>query len=183
SNILDVGLTGGSPRHSTDFLRTQFGINTALEQTILLTFGGLGLEAIPYHNLQLCPDWQFITFDRQAPDLPNLVKITDHQYRPVDFLPICGRVISKPGYSTFAEAMRLNVPIVSITREDFAESHLLLEGIQNHAQHQILTPAEFFQSSWQFLHQSVQQPLTSQLLPKDGTEAISRAVINYFEHN
>ena len=183
SNIIDVGLTGGSPRHSPEFIRTQFGINSALEQTILLTFGGLGLEAIPYNNLQLFPDWQFITFDRQAPDLPNLVKITDHQYRPVDFLPICGRVISKPGYSTFSEAMRLNVPIVSITREDFAESPLLLEGIQNHAQHQILTPAEFFQSSWEFLHQSVQQPFTSQLLPKDGTEAIARAIIKYFEPN
>ncbi|HEY9695375.1 MAG TPA: glycosyl transferase [Oculatellaceae cyanobacterium] len=182
-NIIDVGLTGGSPRHSPDFLRSQFGINTALEQTILLTFGGLGLEAIPYNNLQLFPDWQFITFDRQAPDLPNLVKITDNQYRPVDFLPICGRVISKPGYSTFSEAMRLNVPIVSITREDFAESPLLLEGIQNHAQHQILTPTEFFQSSWEFLNQSVQQPRTSQRLPKDGTEAIASAIIKYFENN
>jgi hypothetical protein len=78
---------------------------------VLLTFGGLGLQQIPYENLTHFPDWQFITFDSSAPDLPNLVKITDHKYRPVDFMPICGRVVSKPGFSTFAEAVKLGVPI------------------------------------------------------------------------
>lgn len=177
----DVGLTGGTPRHSPDQLRTTWGITAAPEKTILLTFGGLGLQAIPYDNLRQFPDWQFITFDRQAPQLENLIHVTDHQYRPVDFMPVCERVISKPGYSTFAEALRLGVPLVSLTREDFAESPLLLEGIQNYAHHQILNSTQFFQGSWEFLHQPLQPPRQLQPVATDGTEAIARAVVNYFQ--
>lgn len=179
-NITDVGLTGGTPRYSESQLRTDFSLTAFPEKTILLTFGGLGLGTIPYDNLKQFPDWQFITFDRQAPDLPNLVKILDRRYRPVDFMPLCGRVVSKPGYSTFAEALRLGIPIVSLTRDDFAEAALLLDGIQNYARHQIVTPEAFFQSSWEWLHQTPNPPRQTASLPIDGTETIAREVINYF---
>ncbi|MBH8574357.1 glycosyl transferase [Nostocaceae cyanobacterium CENA369] len=180
ANITDVGLTGGSPRYSVDDLRSIWGITAPIEKTVLLTFGGLGLQQIPYQNIGHFPDWQFITFDKSALDLPNLVKINDHKYRPVDFMPICGRIISKPGYGTFAEATRLGVPIVTIPRDDFAEAAFLLEGIVNYNSHQILTPTEFFQGSWDFLHQLPQQPKQSQPIAKDGNEAIARAIIDYF---
>nr|WP_290227942.1 glycosyl transferase [Trichocoleus desertorum] len=178
--ITDVGLTGGSPRFDLDQLRATFNLDTSPERTVLLTFGGLGLDQIPYQNLQHFPDWQFITFDRQAPDLANLRKVTDHQYRPVDFMPLCGRLVSKPGYSTFAEACRQSLPIITITRDDFAESPVLLEGIQNYAHHQILQPEEFFHSDWEFLHQSPQPPRQSEPVKTDGNQAIAEAVIQYF---
>jgi hypothetical protein len=178
-NIIDTGLTGGTPRYDFQELRAKFQLKSPQEQTILLTFGGLGLQALPYHNLSRFPDWEFITFERQAPELPNLIKITNNYYRPVDFMPICGRVISKPGYSTFAEALRLEIPIVSLTREDFAESPLLLEGIQNYSEHQILSSEQFFQSEWEFLTQPLLSPRSNSTLAKDGTETIARAIVEY----
>ncbi|MBH8552055.1 glycosyl transferase [Nostocaceae cyanobacterium CENA357] len=180
NNITDVGLTGGSPRYSANDLRAAWGITAPLEKTVLLTFGGLGLQQIPYDNLKHFPDWQFIIFDQSTPDLPNLIKITDRKYRPVDFMSICDRVVSKPGYGTFAEATRLGVPLVTIPRDDFAEAAFLLEGIVNYHQHQILTPTEFFQETWDFLHRHPQQPKLSQPIAKDGNEAIAQAVVNYF---
>lgn len=181
SNVTDVGLTGGSPRYPAETLRTDFNLKIPVEQTVLLTFGGGGLNQIPYQNLQRFPDLQFITFDHQAPDLPNLIKITNQRYRPVDFMPVSGQIVSKPGYSTFAEACRLGVPIISLTREDFAESAVLLEGIQNHAYHQILKPMEFFEGDWGFFQEPMQPPRQSQPLATDGNEAIARAVVNYFQ--
>lgn len=180
-HIVDVGLTGGSPRYPIDELRSTYGITTPIAQTVLLTFGGLGLQQIPYDNLRGFPDWQFITFDRSAPDLPNLLKITEQKHRPVDFMPLCGRVVSKPGYGTFAEAVRVGVPIVSMTRDEFAEAAFLIAGITNHTFHQILSPAEFFQGNWEFLHQPPQPPQQSQPIAKDGNEAIARAVLSYFQ--
>lgn len=177
TNITDVGLTGDSPHYQVDALRSSWGITAPVEKTVLLTFGGLGLQQIPYDNLQRFPDWQFITLNSSAPDLPNLIKITDQKLRPVDFMPLCGRVISKPGYGTFAEAVRVGVPIVTMTREDFAEAAFLIEGITNYTHHQILQPGEFFQSGWEFLHQPLQPPKQSQPLVKDGNEAIARAVV------
>jgi hypothetical protein len=180
-NITDVGLTGGTPSYSIEQLRENFAITTPTDKTVLLTFGGLGLQQIPYDALSQFPDWQFITFDNLAPDLPNLLKVAGHEYRPVDFMPLCGRVVSKPGYSTFAEASRLSIPIVSLTREDFAEAPVLLEGIQNYAYHQILKPGEFFEGNWEFLNSSPQPPRQSQRVAIDGTEAIAQTIVSYFQ--
>lgn len=181
-HITDVGLTGGTPRYTEAFLRGNFAINSPISQTILLTFGGLGLQSIPYHNLTQFPHWQFITFDGQAPNFPNLIKITDNQYRPVDFMPLCGRVVGKPGYSTFAEALRLNVPIVSLTRADFAESSLLLNGIQNYGYHQVVPAQEFFAGNWDFLLQPLNPPRISTPLLTNGAEVIAHSVIDYFQN-
>jgi hypothetical protein len=180
-NITDVGLTGGTPSYSIEQLRENFALTTPTDKTVLLTFGGLGLQQIPYDALSQFPDWQFITFDNLAPDLPNLLKVAGHEYRPVDFMPLCGRVVSKPGYSTFAEATRLSIPIVSLTREDFAEAPVLLEGMQNYAYHQILTPGEFFEGNWEFLNSSPQPPRQSQRVAIDGAEAIAQTIVSYFQ--
>lgn len=179
TNIIDVGLTGGSPHFSPDELRSNWQINTTLEKTILLTFGGLGLQEIPYANISKFPDLQFITFDFLAPDLPNLIKVTNRQYRPVDFMPICGRIISKPGYGTFSEATLLEVPVVTIPRDDFAEAAYMLAGLADYNHHQILTAPEFFQGDWDFLYQSPQPPKQTQVINKNGNETIAKAVIDY----
>ncbi len=176
--VTDVGLTGGTPRYSVEQLRETFGLKPDPDRTVLMTFGGLGLNAIPYQNLERFADWQFVTFDRNAPDLPNLIKITDNHYRPVDLMPVCGRLLSKPGYSTFSEACRLGTPIVSITRDDFAEAAVLLDGIQDYVPSQILTPTEFFDGDWDFLQQPL-QPARSQPVITDGNQDIAQAVINY----
>lgn len=186
-HITDVGLTGGNPRYNLDELRGYFHIQAPPEKTVLLSFGGLGLEQIPYQNLPRFPDWQFITFDEKAPGFSNIVNVKNQELttsfpvrlRPVDFMPLCGRVISKPGFSTFSEALRLDLPIVSIIREGFAESPVLLEGLQNYGYHQIITTADFFEGDWEFLRQPLQPPRFSQKLDKQGTEAIAQAVVHY----
>lgn len=181
STITEVGLTGGTPRYPEKELRDKFNLTKPRERTILLTFGGLGLQAIPYDNLSVFPAWDFITFDRHAPDIDNLIKIRDNHYRPVDFMPLSGKVISKPGYSTFAEALRLDVPIVSLTREDFAESPLLLEGIKNHSWHQILNPVDFFRGNWCFLQESLKKPRSTAKLAKNGTETIAKKIVEFYQ--
>ncbi|MGB5711492.1 MAG: glycosyl transferase [Waterburya sp.] len=179
-NITDVGLTGSKPHFSNEVLRQKFNLTAPTEKTILLTFGGLGLQAIPYHNLQHFPDWQFITFDRAAPDFPNLLKIADHNLRPLDFMPVCGRIVSKPGYSTFSEALCCDVPIVSLTREDFAEAPVLLNAIQDYSQHQIVSSDQFFKGDWNFLDQEMLRPRKTERLAKDGASEIAQEISNYF---
>jgi hypothetical protein len=176
--ITDVGLTGANPRYAIEDIQRKFNLTIPKSQTVLLTFGGLGLDQIPYHNLKHFPEWQFITFDQQAPDYPNLLKITDRHYRPVDLMPLCGCVISKPGYGTFSEACRLEVPLISITRDDFAESAVLLAGMAEVSDHLILEPSTFFQGDWQFLHHPLHPPKGKTGVAKDGNEAIAQAVVN-----
>jgi hypothetical protein len=179
-HITNVGLTGDTPRYTESELRQKFALTAPQSQIILLTFGGLGLQAIPYHNLNHFPEWQFITFDRNAPDLPNLIKIIDESFRPLDFMPICGRIVSKPGYSTFSEALCCDIPIVSLTREDFAEAPVLLNSIQDYSQHQIISTRDFFQGDWSFLRQNLLPPRQTAGLKKDGATAIAQEISQYF---
>ncbi len=179
-NIIDVGLTGTTSRYRPEDLRAKFNLIAPEEKTALLTFGGLGIQAIPYNNLQRFSDWQFIAFDRTAPNLPNLLKVTDNSYRPVDFMPLCGRIFSKPGYSTFSEALYLDKPIISLTREDFAEAQVLLDAMQNYIEHRIVSPTEFFAGNWDFLTQTLLPPRLNQTLAKDGAETIVKEISNYF---
>lgn len=178
-HVTDVGLTGSQPQFPPEELRQKFNLTVPEERTILLTFGGLGLQSIPYQNLNQFPDWQFITFDRHAPDLPNLLKVADRTLRPIDFMPICGRVFSKPGYSTFSEALCCDTPIVSLTRDGFAEAQILLDGIQDYSPHQIVSTEEFFTEDWNFLHQPLLNPRKAEPLAKDGATTIAQAISDY----
>lgn len=174
-----VGLTGAEPRYDAAILRPQLGITAAKQRTVLLTFGGLGLEAIPYHALAAFPDWQFLTFDAAAPELPNLLKLCGRRLRPVDVMPLCGRIISKPGYGTYAEACRLGVPVATIRRDDFAEGPVLVAGLQAHHPHQIISHEEFFGGHWEFLHAAPNPPGQSVPLDTNGNLTIATAVAYY----
>ncbi|MEL6439593.1 MAG: glycosyl transferase [Cyanobacteria bacterium J06621_8] len=178
-HVTDVGLTSSTPRFTPQALRQKFNITAPQEKTILLTFGGLGLQAIPYGNLKQFADWQFITFDRSAPDLPNLLKVADNALRPLDFMPLCGRIVSKPGYSTFSEALCCEVPIVSLIREGFSEAAVLLNGIQDHSHHQIISTDEFYQGAWDFLKQTMLTPRKNRGLAKDGAVTIAQEISDY----
>jgi hypothetical protein len=96
-------------------------------------------------------------------------------------MPICGRVLSKPGYSTFSEACRTRTPLVSITREDFAEAPILIDAVQHYIPHQILAPADFFQGNWDFLHQPLQSPKQVNPVIEDGNRTIAEAVLNFWQ--
>ncbi|WP_035986770.1 glycosyl transferase [Leptolyngbya sp. KIOST-1] len=177
--VEDVGLPGGTPRYRPEALSSQWNLQVPQGQTVLLTFGGLGLQSIPYHHLARFPDWQFLTFDHGAPELPNLFKVPRQGFRPVDVMPLCSRVVSKPGFSTFAEACRLEVPIITITRDDFAEGPVLVNGLQNHSWHRVLTPEEFFHGEWEFMTQPLHPPRTTEAIAKDGNEQIANAIVDY----
>ena len=173
SHITETGLTGATPRY--EGLKDRFNLTASRSPTILLTFGGLGLQAVPYHNVERFPDWQFISFDRQAPDLPNLIKVVDNTLRPLDFMPLCDRVVSKPGYSTFSEALCCDLPIVSLTRQGFAEAEILLNGIRDYSHHQIVDTEEFFRD-WSFLRQDLTPPRKTEKLAKDGATKIAQEI-------
>ncbi|KKJ01317.1 glycosyltransferase family protein [Prochlorothrix hollandica] len=184
-HITDVGLTGGDPRFALGELRDYLGLTAPPERTVLLTFGGLGLEAVPYGNLAQFPDWQFLTLDATAPKLPNLIQLRGlcyqgHPLRPVDVMGLCRCILSKPGYGTFAEACRLGVPIITINREGFAETPVLLAGLRQVLPHRILQDREFFSPQWDFLREPLTEPSQPGTLPQDGNGAIAQAIVDFF---
>jgi hypothetical protein len=170
-----VGLTGGDPRAHPDQLRSEWGLDPQ-RPTVLLTFGGLGVQGFPYHRLQAFPDWQFITFDTDTPDLPNLLRLNGQTWRPVDVMPLCSQIVSKPGYSTLAEALKTGTPISCITREGFAEADLLVQGLQQYGKHRVIPQQVFFQDPWTFLEADWVEPISPNGLDRGGNQTIAEAL-------
>jgi len=154
-NPTAIGLTGAEPAHDRETLISKLGLDPH-RPTILLTFGGLGVTTLPYENVKRFPDWQFLTFEQNTPAFPNLYRLNSQNWRPVDVMPLCRAVVSKPGYSTFSEAIRVGVGVYALTRDGFGEAPLLLEGLQRYAAHAIVPQGEVLEGSWDFL----EQPLT-----------------------
>ncbi len=171
----DAGLTGGSPRFATADLRAELAIASPPEHTALLTFGGLGLQQLPYARCLEHPDWTFLSFDDQAPDLPNLRKLGRECLRPVDVMPLCSRIIGKPGYGTFSEAGRLGVPLVALTREEFAEAPLLMNALPRLVEHRIVEAADFLSRPWSWLEEPL-QPREGEAIAPDGNDTVAEAI-------
>ena len=182
----DVGLTGGDPRYDVEQLRSMLGVDAARERTALVTFGGLGLDDVPWQGLAALEDWQFVTFDQQPPDdIANLVKVTDQsstRLRPVDVMPICSQIICKPGYGTFAEACRVGLDITCVHRRGYPEADVLVAGMEQMNRHQILEIDELREGSWDFVRREHLEPTDpNRPQPSDGNITIADAVVAHFE--
>ncbi len=177
---IDVGLTGGTPKSSPTELREKLGLDPN-RGVVLLSFGGLGLQAIPYHNVQRYPQFQFLTFADTAPQFDNLKVVSGRQIRPVDIMPLCHAVITKPGYSTIAEACRLGVNILCLTRSGFAEAAYLLQGVENYMNHQIISPEDFYEGDWHFLDLPFTPPKLTDQIDRAGEWSIGRKIADYLQ--
>jgi hypothetical protein len=179
-HVQDVGLTGARPKYEPEYIRHKFNLASD-RPTALLTFGGLSLQSIPYQNLANYSDWQFITFDRNAPDLPNLTKANCDRLRPVDLMVVCDRMITKPGYGTLAEALRVGLPVVCLTREGFLEAETLIAGVKNYSEHLIISPQEFYEGDWSFLNSPFQAPdlADANQLDMHGEATITQAILTH----
>lgn len=180
SNKIDVGLTGGTPKFSREQIYQKLSID-ADRSVVLLSFGGLGLQSIPYQNLANFPDIHFLSFDCHAPQLHNLTIFSGKDLRPVDVMPICRGVITKPGYSTIAEACRLDIGIICLTRSGFAEGAYLIEGVQNYMNHHIISPEEFYQGDWQFLSLPFSLPKLTDRLDCQGEWTIANKIASFLK--
>ena len=153
-----VGLTAGRPRHSPEALRRQLGLEAPPERTVMVAFGGLGMALAPA-LLGQWPGHHFLVSDGGLAEAANATRIPA-DLRPLELLQLCGRVITKPGYSTFCEALTLGVGVHLVHREGFAEAPVLEADLQRHGWHRLLSRAELEAGEWQ-----LDQPL---LPPQQG---------------
>ncbi len=182
--VEDVGLPGGRPRLTATEARRLFA-RGGEEPLFLLSFGGMGLAGIPYENLTRFdgvrgPRYSFLTFHKEAPSLPNLFRVTDPAIFPIDVMPACEAVVTKPGFGTFADAYRTGTGLISLERDNFAETPLLMEGLERHFPHRRISPELFFNSRWEFLEEGLIPPGSEEPLSLDGNERIATRMAEFF---
>jgi hypothetical protein len=142
-----VGLTPGRPRETATALAQRLGLHHPRERTVLVGFGGMGLQ-VAGPLFAAWPQHRFLVSD---PSLDcggaNVIRLPG-DLRPLELLPLCGRVITKPGYSTFCEAMAAGVGLQVVHREGFAEAPVLEAALRRHSWHRLISREQLLQGDW-----------------------------------
>ena len=177
---LEVGLTAGRPRlggAALQQLAAELALPQEREQCVLISFGGMGASFDPA-LLDRWPEHVVIGVDPGLAARPN-GRVLPQGLRPLELMPRCGRLITKPGYSSFCEALTAGVGIHLVHRDGFAEAPVLEAALQQHGWHRLLSQAALFSGDWQ-LNQPLLPP-QGEPLPVDGTEEAANALAAFIE--
>ncbi|CAK6691216.1 hypothetical protein [Synechococcus sp. CBW1107] len=160
-----VGLTVAPPRERAEVLRQQLELPER-GRCVLVSFGGLGFE-LGEEPFRRWPELVFVSTDPSAAGAAN-VRLLPKGLRLLEFMPLVERLITKPGYSSFCEALAHDVGIHLVHREGFAEAPVLEEALRRHGRHRLLSQEQLRCGDWQ-----LDQPLLAAAvgpLALDGAE-------------
>jgi hypothetical protein len=174
---VSIGITSARPRFDRAELAQRLRLPRDRERCVLVSFGGLG-KAYDPTLLRRWPDHVLIGPDRALEDEPN-GRVLPPGLRPIDLMPLCSRLITKAGYSSFCEAFSQGVGIHLVRRSGFAEAPVLERDLQRHGHHRILAPEAFERGDWE-LDQPLLPP-TRGPLPSEGARTAAQALLNLAE--
>jgi hypothetical protein len=143
-----IGLTPGQPRHRPEALRERLQLTAPPEHTVLIGFGGLGLSLAP-GLLERWPEHHFLLSDPALIQGAANATLIPEDLRPLDLMPLCSRILTKPGYSTFCEALAAGLGVHLVRREGFAEAPVLEAALQRHGWHRLLSREQLERGDWQ----------------------------------
>jgi hypothetical protein len=167
-----IGLTAGEPRLDGSVLARELELHPERDRNVLISFGGLGLALDPA-LLARWPAHCFLGHDTALAGAAN-GRVLPASVRPLELMGHCGRLITKPGYSSFCEAMRYGVGIHLVHRRGFAEAPVLERDLQRHGRHRLLSQAQLRAGDWE-LDQPLLEPREGPL-PADGARQAAEAI-------
>lgn len=168
-----LGITCSTPRHDPLEVARRLDLPAERERCVLICFGGLGMEIEP-RWLARWPNHVFVGVDPLLLEAPN-GRLLPGDLRFLDVMPLAGRLLTKPGYSTFCEALQQGVGLHVVRRQGFAEAPVLERALQREGWHRLLEEADFRSGAWQ-LDQPLQPPVASRLRRDGSAEAAEMLV-------
>ncbi|MCP9850149.1 hypothetical protein [Cyanobium sp. Morenito 9A2] len=173
---LMLGLTCGRPQLEAEVLRHRLGLPDEPERCVLVSFGGLGFPLDP-QRFAAWGDHQFVVTDPRfnPEESPSNVRALPAEVRPLELMPLCGRMITKPGYSSFCEALSQGVGLHVVHREGFAEAAVLEQALARHGRHRLLSQSQLQAGDWQ-LDQPLLPP-SGPPLAMDGAQQAAEALV------
>lgn len=172
-----IGITSSRPRFNADDLAGKLALPADRDLCVLISFGGLGMRLDPSLTRRW-PDHVFVGPDPALAAVANGRQLPEG-VRPLDLMPRVGRLITKPGYSSFCEAFSQGVGIHLVRRAGFAEAPVLEQALQDHGRHRLLSQEQLRSGDWQ-LDQPLLEPRLGPL-PLDGAEVAARAIVQQLD--
>lgn len=130
-------------------IRKTLGGNS--RKIIVITTGGIGQELPAWKDMSGMSEFLFIILGQEKNDETgrNILLLGKQTtlYHP-DLINCADLVVCKAGYSTIAECFQAGVRVITVGRENFPESRVLIDFIQNNMSGISIHQNDFFGGSW-----------------------------------
>jgi len=110
--------------------RAKFGL-PQWATIVLLSFGGLGLDRIPWEMLEQQRQFLFVATGNTKRSENNVVILPDTQSQYEDLVCAVDAIVTKPGYGIVADVLAHQLPILYTDRGEFPEYPRLVEALRD----------------------------------------------------
>lgn len=181
--IIDIGpIAEPAPSHRvqlTEFLGLAPG-----EQTVLVGFGGVPLDSLPFDRLESLTGYRFI-FDGSIPlGSRRFVAAASLPFSFKTLMASVDLIMTKPGYGTLVEAVAQGTPLVYVRRYNFADEQPLVDYLHRYGRGVELSLDDFAHGHWEESLQRAQSlPAPSEHIPPaTGADGAAALLAPYFFH-
>jgi hypothetical protein len=121
--------------------RKEFGL-PAGAIIVLLSFGGLGLQRLPWEKLKLMRDFLFVVSADEHEIDGNIFAIPEAQHHYQDLVRAVDVVVTKPGYGIVADVISHRAPVLYTDRGGFPEYPHLVQALHDCATAEFIPQSE-----------------------------------------
>ena len=151
------------------------------ERIVLVGFGGIPIDGLPLAAMDAMPGYRFVVGGRVAPGLKRLTTLDAVGLPFRSVLSSCDLLVTKPGYSTFVEAVAVQVPILYVRRYNFADEQTLIEYAERYGRARELSRKDFEDGAWSAAMQDIRAaaPPSEAPPPPRGAENAAEQIVRY----
>ena len=182
--VADIGpIVDRTPAAASD-LRRAIGA-TAGERIVLIGFGGIALDALPFEQLDRLTGHRFVVSGPVPHQCTRVHAASALSFSFRTLLASTDILITKPGYSTVVEAVALDKPVAYVRRYNFADEQALVDYLHRYGRAAELSTRDFSGGRWETAlaaAQSAPQPIEHPPPAAGATEA-AHILSQYLEHH
>lgn len=146
--IADVGPIADLAPAAVAELRETLGARAG-ERTVLIGFGGIPLETLPFEQLDRMEGYRFIVSGPVPGRHARIHAAAALRLSYRSLLASADLIVTKPGYSTVVEAVALGKSVVYVRRYNFADEQALVDYLHRHGRAAELSEQDFARGRWQ----------------------------------
>jgi len=147
TRIIDIGPIA-EPAPSARKQLTEFLGLAPGEHTVLIGFGGIPLDSLPFNRLGSLTGYRFI-FDGSIPSgSRRFVAATSLPFSFKTLMASVDVIMTKPGYGTLVEAVALQIPMIYVRRYNFADEQPLVDYLHRYGRGVELSMSDFTRGTW-----------------------------------
>jgi len=149
---------------------------------ILLSFGGLGLERLPWEKLRRLGDFFFIATGKTDISDDNLLVLPDEQRQYEDLVRAVDVIVTKPGYGIVADAIAHQLPMLYTDRGEFPEYPRLVEALRDCATAEFIPQNELLSGNIApYLQMLLDKPPNWPAVALNGAEVAAEKILELLE--